>query len=93
MTRSWAIVKSNNHLMKINILTHQKTITMLFLNFAFMAKKQKKQKQHTSDDRPLITVDPALSSFDGHPFFEKKAADSKALLEKVGLPKQIPPRA
>jgi len=66
---------------------------MLFLNLAFMAKKQKKQKRDTADDRSLITVDPALSSFDGHPFFEKKAADSKALLEKVGIPKPQPPKS
>lgn len=66
---------------------------MLFLNFALMAKKQKKQKRNTTDDRALIMVDPALSSFNGHPFFEKKAAGSKALLDKVGLPKPQPPKA
>lgn len=65
---------------------------MLFFNFALMAKKQKKQKRNTPDDRSLIIVDPALSSFNGHPFFDKKAAGSKALLDKVGLPGQQPPR-
>ncbi|HEV2481929.1 MAG TPA: hypothetical protein VGS79_19820, partial [Puia sp.] len=73
--------------MKISILSLQKTFPMLFLNFALMAKRQKKQKRNSADDRSLIMVDPALSSFDGHPFFEKKAAGSKALLDKVGLPK------
>jgi hypothetical protein len=76
--------------MKINILLTEKNFTMIFINFAIMAKKQKKQKRHTSADQPQIIVDPALSSFEGHPFFEKKAADSKALLDKVGLPKQLP---
>jgi hypothetical protein len=61
---------------------------MIFTKFASMAKKQKKQKQLLFTGQPLISVDPALPSFEGHPFFEEKAAKAKALLNKVGLPKQ-----
>jgi|GEM_PF-7057466 len=39
--------------------------------------------------KPLITVDPSLPSFEGHPFFEKKANAAKKLFSKVGLPKGI----
>jgi hypothetical protein len=75
--------------MKINILLPKKHFTMIFINFAIMAKKQKSKKRNTSTGQPLIVVDPALSSFEGHPFFEKKAANAKALLDKVGLPKEL----
>ena len=61
---------------------------MIFTNFVPMAKKSKKQKQHIHTAQPLISVDPALPSFEGHPYFEEKAAKSKALLDKVGLPKE-----
>ena len=43
--------------------------------------------------QPLITVDPSLPSFEGHPFFEKKAAKAKILLKKTGLPKQLSKKA
>jgi hypothetical protein len=49
----------------------------------------KKKKKVTVGSQPMITVDPTIPSFDGHPFFEKKAAYAKALLRKVGLPKQL----
>jgi hypothetical protein len=51
-----------------------------------MARKPKKAGIGT---QPLINVDPTLSSFDGHPYFEKKTAKAKDLLKKVGLPKQF----
>ena len=57
--------------------------------FANMAQKSKKGTFVGVGTKPLITVDPALPSFDNHPFFEKKAAAAKALLKKVGLPKQL----
>jgi hypothetical protein len=43
-----------------------------------------------SDNKDVdITVDPALSSFEGHPFFEKKSKTAKQLFAKIGLPKGI----
>ena len=54
-----------------------------------MAGNTKKTKKVHVGSQPLITVDPAIPSFEGHPFFEKKAASAKALLKKVGLPKQL----
>jgi hypothetical protein len=54
-----------------------------------MGQKSKKEILAGVGTKPLITVDPSLPSFEGHPFFEKKAAVAKALLKKVGLPKQF----
>jgi hypothetical protein len=54
-----------------------------------MAGNAKKTKKVVVGTQPLITVDPAIPSFKDHPFFEKKAATAKALLKKVGLPKQL----
>jgi len=53
-----------------------------------MAKAQKKQSSAGVGTQPLITVDPALPSFDQHPFFEQKAVAAKEDLKRVGLPKQ-----
>jgi hypothetical protein len=60
-------------------------------NFVVMARKSKKEMLLGIGvgTQPLITVDPSLPSFEGHPFFEKKAARAKALLKKTGLPKQL----
>jgi hypothetical protein len=54
-----------------------------------MAGKAKKLASIEIGIKPLITVDPSLPSFDGHPYFEKKAAAAKKLLKKVGLPKEL----
>lgn len=54
-----------------------------------MAGKANKGNSKTIGTKPLITVDPSLPSFDGHAFFEKKAAVAKKLLNKVGLPKEL----
>ncbi|HEY4831298.1 MAG TPA: hypothetical protein VIH61_01885 [Waddliaceae bacterium] len=54
-----------------------------------MTKKSKKEIHIGVGTQPLIAVDPLLPSFEGHPFFEKKAARAKALLKKTGLPKQL----
>jgi hypothetical protein len=54
-----------------------------------MARKSKKDARVEVGTQPLITVDPLLPSFEGHPFFEKKAARAKALLKKTGLPNQL----
>jgi hypothetical protein len=54
-----------------------------------MARKPKKAVKAAIGTQPLINVDPTLSSFDGHPYFEKKTAKAKDVLKKVGLPKQL----
>ena len=54
-----------------------------------MPAKSKKTTSKRTGTESLITVDPSLPSFDGHPFFEKKAKAAKKLLEKVGLPKEL----
>jgi hypothetical protein len=58
-----------------------------------MAGKVKKGTSKGIGIKPLITVDPTLPSFDGHPYFEKKAATAKKLLGKVGLPKELTQKA
>jgi hypothetical protein len=58
-----------------------------------MSRKSKKEVLVGVGIQPLITVDPSLPSFEGHPFFEKKAAKAKALLKKTGLPKQLTKKA
>jgi hypothetical protein len=58
-----------------------------------MAGKVKKETSKAIGTKPLITVDPSLPSFDGHPYFEKKTAAAKKLLNKVGLPKKLTQKA
>jgi hypothetical protein len=52
-----------------------------------MLRKPKKNIVVQVGTKPLVLVDPTLPSFEGHPFFEKKANAVKTLLTKVGLPK------
>jgi hypothetical protein len=54
-----------------------------------MARRAKKETSKGIGTKHLITVDPALPSFDGHPYFEKKAEAARKLLTKVGLPKEL----
>lgn len=54
-----------------------------------MLRKNKKDSFVQVGTKPFITVDPSLPSFEGHPFFEKKANAAKKLLSRVGLPKGI----
>ncbi|SEW17431.1 hypothetical protein SAMN05428988_2733 [Chitinophaga sp. YR573] len=54
-----------------------------------MLRKTKKEILVQVGTKPLVMVDPALPSFEGHPFFEKKANAVKKLLSRVGLPKGI----
>lgn len=54
-----------------------------------MSNRSKKEGFVQYGIKPLITVDPTLPSFEGHPFFEKKAQAVKKLLKKVGLPKHL----
>ena len=58
-----------------------------------MAGKSKKQSKPKTGSQELITVDPLLPAFEGHPFFENKAARAKALLKKTGLPKELSKKA
>ncbi|HEY4288066.1 MAG TPA: hypothetical protein VGN00_13265 [Puia sp.] len=58
-----------------------------------MATRSKKQSHSNASTQQLITVDPLLPTFEGHPFFENKAAKAKALLQKTGLPKQLSKKA
>ena len=68
-------------------------IPAYFIYFSLMSKKSKKEALAGISTQPLITVDPSLPSFEGHPFFEKKAAKAKILLKKTGLPKQLSKKA
>ena len=54
-----------------------------------MLRKIKKDNFAQVGTKPFITVDPSLPSFEGHPFFEKKANAAKKLFSRVGLPKGI----
>jgi hypothetical protein len=54
-----------------------------------MSTKGKKNTILDIGNKHLITVDPALPSFENHPFFEKKAQKAKELIRKVGLPKEL----
>ncbi|QHS63157.1 hypothetical protein [Chitinophaga agri] len=54
-----------------------------------MLRKTKRDIFQEVGTKPFITVDPALPSFEGHPFFEKKAIAAKKLLSRVGLPKKL----
>ena len=48
-----------------------------------------KNKKPASRKKTLAVVDPKVGNYEKHPFFVKKAASAKALLKKVGLPKQL----
>jgi len=54
-----------------------------------MLRKTKKEILVHVGTKPLVLVDPSLPSFEGHPFFEKKATAVKKLFQKVGLPKAL----
>lgn len=55
-----------------------------------MSLKDKKvsTKQPLNKKNNVIVAD-GVGSYEKHPFFIKKAAAAKALLSKVGLPKQL----
>jgi len=61
-------------------------------NFVYMVRKFKKATSKGIGTKPLITVDPSLPSFEGHPYFEEKAEAARKLLKKVGLPKELTKR-
>jgi hypothetical protein len=58
-----------------------------------MPRKLKKETSKGIGTKHVVTVDPSLPSFDGHPYFEKKAEAAKKLLAKVGLPKELTHKA
>jgi hypothetical protein len=77
-------VKSNLIVSLIDVINQSKGV-----NLYTMSRKSKKEIFAGLGTPPLIAVDPSLPSFDGHPFFEKKATKAKALLKKVGIPNQF----
>lgn len=46
-------------------------------------------KKSTKTKKFLGVIDPKVGNYEKHPFFVKKANEAKALLIKVGLPKQL----
>ena len=48
-----------------------------------------KQKSKAKKQKPNGVVDSSVGSYEKHPFFVKKANEAKALIKKVGLPKEI----
>ena len=43
----------------------------------------------SSKKKSQPTVDPKVGNYEKHPFFVKKANETKALLKSVGLPKKM----
>ena len=58
-----------------------------------MPNKSKKQAEVKVGTKQLIVVDPSLPSFEDHPFFKKKTAQAKKVLNRIGLPKQLSRKA
>ncbi|HUX84149.1 MAG TPA: hypothetical protein VMV20_02880 [Chitinophagaceae bacterium] len=50
-------------------------------------------KKETSTKKSSAVVSDSVGNYEKHPFFIKKAKSAKALLLKVGLPKQLTKRA
>ena len=48
-----------------------------------------KRKSLEKNKKANAVVDPKVGNYEKHPFFIKKANEAKALLKKVGLPKQL----
>ena len=48
-----------------------------------------KQKAKTKKAKPFGIVDNAVGNYEKHPFFVKKANEMKALINEVGLPKEV----
>lgn len=46
-------------------------------------------KKETSTNKKTAVVSDSVGNYEKHPFFIKKAVAAKALLLKVGLPKQL----
>lgn len=52
-------------------------------------KDKKVSTKQTSNKKTNAIITDGVGSYEKHPFFIKKAAVAKALLLKVGLPKQL----
>ena len=50
-------------------------------------------KKGAAKKKPTTTVSGSVGNYDKHPFYIKKAAEVKALLLEVGLPKQLSKKA
>ncbi len=48
-----------------------------------------KQKSKLKKQQSTGVVDNSVGSYEKHPFFVKKANEAKALIKKVGLPKEL----
>ena len=48
-----------------------------------------KTKVKAKKNKANITIDKSVGSYEKHPFFVKKANEMKALIKKVGLPKEL----
>ena len=54
-----------------------------------LKSKKGTKKEQTKTKKISAFVSDAVGSYEKHPFFVKKAVAAKALLHKVGLPKQL----
>ena len=54
-----------------------------------MNSKGKNSTVSSKTHRSSAVVSDTIGSYEKHPFFIKKAAAAKAILHKVGLPKQL----
>ena len=52
-------------------------------------KDKKVSTKQTLNKKINVIVTDGVGSYEKHPFFIKKAASAKALLLKIGLPKQL----
>ena len=54
-----------------------------------LKNKKGSKKAQTETKKVSAFVSDAVGNYEKHPFFIKKATGAKALLRKVGLPKQL----
>jgi hypothetical protein len=60
------------------------------INFAKMiSKKQNSANKTKAVKKTAAIVSSSVGNYEKHPFFVKKAAAAKELLQRVGLPKQL----
>ena len=48
-----------------------------------------KKNKKTSKKKIYGIIDPNVGNYEKHPFFIKKAKEAKALIKRVGLPKEV----
>ncbi len=55
-----------------------------------MSTRNKKKSNIVEDAKNQApTIDNSIANYEAHPFFVKKTSAAKALLSKVGIPKQL----